>query len=212
MKVFHKKEYKYCLDRSFASYDGKTKNGILKVECWHPTKNKNITPRNIAKYCNSKFWFTCDVCNHDFENSLNNITGLNTWCPNCKNKTELKLYNWLTKQHYVVKREFKPKWCSTQFIYLNKKKEFKNGRYQYRYDFLITLNNNTKIIIELDGAQHFKQVSNWRAPLLNQVRDKYKERCASKHNIFLIRCIQEDVFMNRNNWERKLKKKLKKYS
>ena len=67
----------------------------------------------------------------------------------CKNKTELKFNNWLIKQHYikVVNREYKPKWCSTQFIYLNKKYGYPIGKYQYRYDF--PYNNQ---IIELDDT------------------------------------------------------------
>ena len=32
MKVSDKKEYKYCFDRSFASYDGKTKNLLHQQE------------------------------------------------------------------------------------------------------------------------------------------------------------------------------------
>ena len=37
-----------CLNKSFASYDGKTENGKLKIDCWHPTKNGNVKPRDVA--------------------------------------------------------------------------------------------------------------------------------------------------------------------
>jgi len=59
----------------------------------------------------------------------------------------LKLYNWLLKQPNIknVKREYKPIWCSTKYKYINKKKKLKEGRNQYRYDFLITFKNNKKI-------------------------------------------------------------------
>ena len=204
----------YCFNKSFASYDKKTVNRKLKIDCWNHTKNGELTPRQVTKGTHKKYWFQCDVCNHDFDSSLGHVSGRNRWCPNCKNKTELKLYNWLLKQPNIknVKREYKPKWCSTQFRHINKKKEFKNGKYQYRYDFLITFKNNKKLIIELDGDQHFKQVMNWKTPLENQIRDKYKEFLAKKHKIPLTRCIQEDVYMDRNNWEQKLKRKLQKYN
>lgn len=129
------------------------------------------------------------------------------------NKTELKLYKWLLKQDNIkdVKREYKPKWCSTQFRHINKKNEFKDGKYQYRYDFLITFKNKKQLIIELDGRQHFEQVRNWKSPLEQQIRDKYKEHLARKKKIPLVRCIQEDVSRDRNNWERKLKKYLLKF-
>ena len=76
---------------------------------------------------------------------------------------------------------------------------------------MITFDNKKQVIIELDGAQHFIQISNWKTPLHNQIRDKYKEFKAKKHGIKIIRCIQEDVFMERNNWDNKLKNKLNKY-
>ena len=213
-KLCNKEGCTHCFNRSFASYDGKTANGKLKVDCFHPTKNGKLTPRDITISSGEKYWFKCDICCHDFNSLLCTVSRLNSWYPNCKNKTELKLYNWLLKQLNIkeVKKEYAPKWCSTQFRHINKKKKFKNGKYQYRYDFLITFKNNKKLIIELDGPQHFEQVSNWKTPLENQIRDKYKKFLAKKHKISLIRCIQEDVYMERNNWEQKLKKKLKKYN
>ena len=68
-----------------------------------------------------------------------------------------------------------------------------------------------QLIIELDGRQHFEQVRNWKSPLEQQIRDKYKEHLARKKKIPLVRCIQEDVSRDRNNWGRKLKKYLLKF-
>jgi very-short-patch-repair endonuclease len=214
-KLCDEDECSHCFNKSFASYDKKTVNGKLKVDCWHHTKNGELTPRDVTKGTDKKCWFQCDVCNHDFDSRIASVSGSNNrWCPYCKNKTELKLYNWLLKQPNIknVKREYQPKWCSTKYKYINKKKELKERRYQYRYDFLITFINKKKLIIELDGAQHYKQVMNWKKPLENQIRDKYKEFLANKHKILLTRCIQEDVYMDRNNWEQKLKRKLQKYN
>lgn len=51
------------------------------------TKNLNDkTPRNFFKGSSKKFWFTCNVCNHNFYQSLNNITTSNMWCPFCSSK------------------------------------------------------------------------------------------------------------------------------
>ena len=202
-----------CFSRSFASYNGKTINNKLKIDCWHPDKNGKLMPRNVFKSSDKKCWFKCDVCNYEFKSFLKKVYRNNQWCPHCKNKTELKLYKWLLKHDKIknVKREFDPKWCSTQYRHMNKKKELKNGKYQYRFDFLITFNNNQKLIIELDGRQHFEQVRNWKTPLEHQIRDKYKEFKANKHNIPLMRCIQEDVYMDKNKWEVKLKTQLQKY-
>ena len=63
-----------------------------------------------------------------------------------------------------------------------------------------------QLIIELDGRQHFEQVSNWKSPFHNQIRDAYKERKARQHKIHVIRILQEDVWEDKNNWEKKLTK------
>ena len=58
------------------------------------------------------------------------------------------------------------------------------------YDFCIEENN---IIIELDGAQHFRQVRNWKSPEEQFENDKYKEKCANENSYSVIRLLQEDV-------------------
>jgi len=185
--------------RSFASFDGKTSNGKLKVDCWDNKKNGKVNPRDVFKSSRKKYFFDCDVCNHTFDSSLNNITcSKPNWCPHCTNKTETKLYNWFLQKKFSdnspdyfkesklkeiklenVEREYSPKWCSTEY-YPNGEKD----KYQYRYDFLLTfkctsrldVKRTIEIIVELDGEQHFKQVSNWKkTPFENQIRDKYKE-------------------------------------
>ena len=71
--------------------------------------------------------------------------------------------------------------------------------------------NKKQLIIELDGRQHYDQVWNWKDPLEQQIRDKYKEFKAKKKEIPLIRCIQEDVWMDRNDWQIKLENLLQQY-
>ena len=210
-KLCLKKDCSYCLNKSFASYEGLTSNGKKKVDCW---SNKNEEkPEEVFKSSGKKYWFNCDVCFNDFDMGLNSII-VGRWCRHCKNKTELKLYNWLLKlkenntEIKSVKKEFKPEWCSTKFLCSEIKDD---DRYQYRFDFLIIFKNSKKLIIELDGPQHFKQISNWKPPLHNQIRDKYKEFKAKKHNIDVIRLLQEDVYYDRNNWEVLLLNILKKY-
>jgi hypothetical protein len=200
-----------CYNKSLASYNGKTINNKLKIDCLIIDKTINI--RTIFKFSNRRFWFKCDICNNKFNPQVCYITLLGTWCPICKNKTEMKLNKWLSKNKNIksVKREYSPKWCSTKFMYINSKKKLIEGRYQYRYDFLITFNNKNNLIIELHGRQHYEQVSIWKTPFEQQIRDKYKEIKARKYNIPLIKCLQEDVYSDKNNWDFKLEKKLKKY-
>ena len=62
-----------------------------------------------------------------------------------------------------------------------------------------------KIIIELDGEQHFRQVSNWDSPEDTQIRDKYKMEQANKNGYSVIRILQEDVYFDKYDWVKELK-------
>ena len=206
-KLCIKSNCNHCYHKSFASYEGTTPSGKKKVDCWS-IKNK-LTAREVFKVCGKNYWFDCDKCGNDFESIIANMTRQNSWCPKCYNKTELKLYNWLLKREYIktVKKEWKPTWCSTEYTHIVKTK-FKIGKYQYRYDFLVTLKNKKQIIIELDGPQHYEQVRDWKTPLEQQIRDKYKEFKAREKGLDIIRCYQEDVLMDRNEWDDNLNRKL----
>ena len=86
-KLCNDEECSHCFNKSFASYDGKTIEGKLKVDCWIQTKNDGLTPRNITKSSGRKFWFKCDECSHKFHLSLQNIMDKKkSWCAYCANK------------------------------------------------------------------------------------------------------------------------------
>jgi very-short-patch-repair endonuclease len=70
------------------------------------------------------------------------------------------------------------------------------------FDFVL---RDKKIIIELDGPQHFFQVSNWISPDEQFERDRYKERCANENGYFVIRLLQEDVWSDRYDWMMELR-------
>ena len=75
---------KHCFNNSFASFNGFTKNNNLKISCWHETKNKNC-PRKTHRSSGFKYWFKCDVCNHDFQVGLNHVNE-GKWCQYCSSK------------------------------------------------------------------------------------------------------------------------------
>jgi hypothetical protein len=68
-------------------------------------------------------------------------------CPYCINKTEFKFFEKIREIYPSIKRQYKVEWC-------------KNKSY-LPYDFAI---EDLNIIIEIDGEQHFKQISNWTSP------------------------------------------------
>ncbi len=173
----------FCKKNSFASH--------LKAEFWSEENQK--TPRDFLKSSNDKFWFNCSL-GHEFESTLNTITA-GRWCPGCNNKTEQILYEWLKKIYpsdHIIK-QFKTSWC--------KNLETKQKR-RLPFDFLI---EDLKLIIELDGRQHFIQVSNWKDPVETRKRDIYKMNQALLNGYSVIRLLQEDVWLDKNNWETNLK-------
>lgn len=104
-------------------------------------------------------------------------------CAFCKNKTEGKLYALLKNIYPTTCCQYKREWCKKVFF--------------LPYDFCIPELN---IIIELDGPQHFTQVSNWDSPKNQYENDKYKEECANNNGFAVIRLLQEDVFYDTYDW------------
>ena len=197
-KICNNDNCNYCYNKSFASYDGKTPNGKLKVECWDNEKNETIKPRTVSKYNNKKYWFKCDDCNHSFNSTISNITN-GTWCPICKNKTEKKFLHWFKKTYKEFKIKHQPKynWCKSE-----------NTNRKLPFDFVI---EKLKLIIEIDGRQHFEQVSNWSSPEFQLENDIYKMKKALENGYSILRIIQEDIYYNKNNWEKNIKDTIKSY-
>ena len=105
-------------------------------------------------------------------------------CSKCVNKTEAKLYEIMKQIYPSLITQFKQEWCNKKI-----------------FDFCIP---ECKIIIELDGPQHFIQIMNWLSPEEQQENDKYKEECANQNGYSVIRLLQEDVFYDTYDWVKEL--------
>jgi hypothetical protein len=162
----------FCFNKTFASNE--------KSFCWSSKNTKK--PIEVFKSTAEKFWFNCDKCNNEFESMLCHITD-GSWCPNCRYKTENKLNKILVEIYPSLKTQYKVEWCK------NKK--------HLPFDFVI---EDRKIIIELDGEQHRKQVAKWKSPIHNKERDLYKMKCANENGFSIIRILQDDVFYNKYEW------------
>jgi len=184
-KLCNDENCEQCFDKSFAFHE--------KAKYWS-NKNK-LTPREVFNKSGIKYIFNCNKCDNEFDCSLDKINN-NRWCPYCKNKTELILYERLKTIYPELEQQYKTDWC----------KNLKTKRY-LPFDFVL---NNYKIIIELDGSQHFIQVSNWKAPDENLINDKYKMKCANDNNYSVIRIIQDDVYNDKYDWLKELDNNIKK--
>jgi len=177
---------KICIKKSFAIHPN--------AQYWS-VKNK-INPRQVSLHSGQKYLFDCNICDCEFSSSIYHIAN-GQWCPKCKNKTETKLFNALRKLGYDIKFPFRPEWCknSSTCKYLP-------------FDMAIPKYN---IIIELDGIQHFKQVSNWKSPEDQLTRDMDKMEMANNNGYTVIRVLQEDVWYDKNDWLTIIQKHIKMY-
>lgn len=173
-----------CFNKSFASHE--------RSKYW--SNKNNISPRLVCKTTHKKYVFKCEN-DHEFVTSVASITNMNSWCPKCLNKTEKKLLKFLNDNYKIT---YQPKfdWCRNP-----------DTNRELPFDFLL---NEYKIIIELDGGQHFKQVRNWLPPEEQQKRDLFKMNLANNYGYTIIRIFQEDVWDD-NEWVEKLTNKIKPY-
>jgi very-short-patch-repair endonuclease/predicted SPOUT superfamily RNA methylase MTH1 len=144
-----------------------------------------------TEYINTitKMRYICECKNETFTTFNNFQQGHK--CNFCKNKTQAKLFNWL-KQYFpnhIIENEKKFKWTKTDKSYL-------------RYDFYIKKLN---VLIELDGKQHFEQVSNWASPEEQQKKDNLKNNLANENGYKIIRICQQIVWNDKEDWEKQLK-------
>ena len=186
----------FCFNNSFASYKGRTNNDNLKVLCFD--ESNELNPRQIFKNSNKKYIFKCDECHDKFPAAMDKITS--RWCPYCKNKTEKIFKKYFIKNYpqYRLKHQPKYEWCTNE----------NTGRC-FPFDFVV---EELKIIIEIDGEQHFRQVSNWVSFENTQKRDFYKMQKAKNNLYTMIRIIREDIWFNKNNWKKILEKVLIKHN
>ena len=115
-------------------------------------------------------------------------TNHNCGCPSCINKTEYKFYEKIKEIYPTIKRQYKVEWCK--------------NKQRLPFDFAI---EELKIIIELDGEQHFTQVSNWTSPETQIENDKFKTECANKNGFSVIRLLQDDVSKDKFDWLTEIK-------
>jgi len=174
----------YCINKTFSKNE--------KSKYW--SDKNELKPEEVFMNSQRKYIFNCNLCNNEYIATLNSININNTWCSCTNNKTETILFDWLKENYKNVEKQKKFEWCKNQ-TYLP-------------FDFCL---EDYKILIELDGEQHFKQISNWDPPEKINKNDKYKMDIANKHNYSIIRIYQPDVFNNKNDWKCKLENSIKKY-
>lgn len=174
-----------CLPNRFSSHP--------MSKYWDYTANNGRDPRDLRPYSSIKCIFICPYCNKSYPKEPKHITYKNTWCPCRTNKTETLLKEWLKEEYprYTITPQYR-------LESLDKR----------RFDFYIPELN---LIIEVDGEQHFKQVSRWHSPFYNLMWDCTKMTHALGNRDSIIRILQEDIWHNRIDWKSQLSTHIRKY-
>lgn len=164
-----------CLNRSFSSSP--------RLKNWDPENTAN--PRHIFTGATTvKYKFICDI-GHKFDATPYSIT-TGRWCPNCMNKTESKMFEILKTHAADVHQHVYFDWCINDVT----------GR-MLPFDFVM---ESIKLIVELDGPQHFNQVKGWGPIRETRRRDWLKMRAALANGYSVIRLLQDDVWRDKNDW------------
>ena len=106
---------------------------------WHPTKNGDLTPKDVTNRSNKKVWWKC-AKNHEWYARIASRTGGNN-CPICcESKGEKKISEYLTQKGKNTKQQHR----------------IKHNRWMI-FDFVVRRNGKLAII-EYQGEQHYQPV------------------------------------------------------
>jgi hypothetical protein len=139
---------------------------------WDYKKNIELDPTTIARSSNRKAYFLCPS-GHSYCSIVGNRCLHGYGCPACKHKTQKFIYEFLKSRYPDTDPEFKLEETGLR-----------------RFDFCIP---SLRIIIEVDGPQHFMQVMNWQSADDTRAIDIYKTRAALAAGFNVIRISQKDV-------------------
>jgi DNA-directed RNA polymerase subunit RPC12/RpoP len=177
-KLCGKKDCLLCWEKSFASQDR---------SLFWSEKNED-EPWQLSLMSHENRWFDCKECGCDFETTVASVSS-GHWCPTCKKRTEKKLLRLLWKNFPdAIIYQYDPDWCTN----------IKTGRH-LKFDFYIP---SLDIIIEIDGDQHFKQVSNWTSPDNIHLTDLFKMNRAIENGISVLRLYQPEVYSKTWNYDK----------
>jgi very-short-patch-repair endonuclease len=139
-----------------------------------------IKPETVSISNGKKFWFQCKKCNHDYLQRPNDKTKKNQGCPRCVNKTETLVADYLEE-------------TGINFII-----QYKIGSSRKRYDFYLP---DHKLIVEVDGEQHFRQVGNWESYEKTLENDIEKMKTSLLNGISVLRIYQPDIWYDKIDWK-----------
>jgi hypothetical protein len=153
-------------------------------------------PHLLTVASNKVASFLCphDLGHKDYPMKICNVTVLRYGCPECKDTTEKKVYDYLVSEGYTVSKQPRVPRPS--------------GRgHPYRGDMLVTIPERDPIVVEVDGHQHWAIVERWGGAsglVVRMARDVYKALYFINNGMRIIRIHQLDVTRDKFGWRSEL--------
>jgi len=153
-----------------------TISGVNDVETQRPDLvdyfNNKDDAKTISCFSTKKVLLKCPFCGHVFKKNISTLVSYGFSCPMCSdgvsypNKFARNLFSQLSEQYDYYEYEWSPKWA---------------GRYVY--DNYIELKDGRKLIVEMDGGQHYKNDLFFKT----NNTDAEKDILAKEHGILVAR-------------------------
>ena len=172
-------ECESCFQRSVASSLADLKDRGVE---WRDAKD----PRSVAKGSNTKAAWSCNKCKHTWSAVGYSVVS-GSGGPKCVNKTQAMVHTFV---HGFVARllpsidvihEWSPDWLGRR-----------------RFDIGIP---RLRLIVEVDGKQHYVQVANWPPPHETQANDRWKKERATENGFSVFRIRTHDIRKKGSKWK-----------
>jgi very-short-patch-repair endonuclease len=144
---------------------------------WDYQKN-DIDPTKVSPHNSQEAWWICKK-DHSYKSRITNRCHAGYGCTSCVRKTETRVYEFLLNYYPDSIRELKLENCK--------------DKSHLPFDICIP---SLKTIVEVDGEQHFKQISNWQSPEITLQKDIYKMKKAEESGYRVLRLPQRDISEN----------------
>jgi hypothetical protein len=158
------------------------------AKLWDHVKNSPLKPSEVSSGTNLQVWWMCKNGHSHIQVISDKVRGIG--CSKCRLKTQEMVLKFLESKFSNVAHEKDFEWCPSLSD---------SSRARIKFDIVIE-----KIIIEVDGPQHFMQVMNWKSPEKQRESDVRKMRLAIDNGFIVIRILQVDVYYNKYDWKTEL--------
>ena len=178
-KLCGKSDCNHCFENSIAS--------LPQSVYWDYEKNGDVKPYQVMRSTDTKYYLKCPQGCKVYMSGSSLCAGC--FCGTCYKKTEKKLKKRLSEHYPDLIHNFGADWCRNN--------ETKQKRI-LPFDFCI---EEKRVIIELDGSQHFEDVKYFRSSFVEQhERDLFKQTKANENDYRVIRLKQDDVWKDKYDW------------